>query len=474
MDATKETPLEVVAAIKGLHVASSHETPRWLISDEKGNAKVNSPMLGYEIMKEVPMIRADCLPLGARYDRETGTWHVGDLSDFLEGYITKKLEAVGKWSVQKMGEVKKFIMIKTFNPHMASNPFDRSNPMLINFKNGTFNLVKRTLQPHNQSDLILQSHDYVLPTSQETPTEPKETGDWLTALTGNDPFATTFLFELMGYCFYRSYEPFQLIAILQGSGGNGKSTFLNYLKRVLGVENVSNVTLQDLGSKNNRFASSQLYRKEANIFADVDSSFLKSTGLLKSLTGGDRMFAEFKGQDPFLFENFAKLIFSANELPPFTDFSDGFERRLYVVPFPVKIDQQFEAKYSLADIDAEIPQTIAYALYLFSQAMKRHSLTESDPMKKAKSDWLKDSNSVARFVADRCHMDRETNSGEPTQWLFQKYSQYCVDEGIKSLGRPNFTKRLAAMGIRTDKPRVNGSQRHRYIHLFYDGDQPEE
>lgn len=95
-------------------------------------------------------------------------------------------------------------------------------------------------------------------------------------------------------------------------------------------------------------------------------------------------------------------------------------------------------------------------------------------MKKAKGEWLKDSNSVARFVADRCHMDRETNSGEPTQWLFQKYSQYCVDEGIKSLGRPNFTKRLAAMGIRTDKPRVNGSQRHRYIHLFYDGDQPEE
>lgn len=474
MDATKETPSDVAAAMAKLHLVTDQETPSWLITDEKGNAKVNAPMLGYEIMKEVPMIRADCLPLGARYDRETGTWHVGDLSDFLEGYITKKLEAVGKWSVQKMGEVKKFIMIKSFDSHMTSNPFDSSNPMLINFKNGTFNLAKRTLQPHNQSDLILQAHDYVLPPSQETPTEPKETGDWLTALTGNDPFATKFLFELMGYCFYRSYEPFQLIAILQGSGGNGKSTFLNYLKRVLGVENVSNVTLQDLGSKNNRFASSQLYQKEANIFADVDSSFLKSTGLLKSLTGGDRMFAEFKGQDPFMFENFAKLIFSANELPPFADFSDGFERRLYVIPFPVKIDRQFEAKHSLADIDAEIPQAIVYSLYLFSQAMKRHSLTESDPMKKAKSDWLKDSNSVARFVADRCHMDRETNSGEPTQWLFQKYSQYCVDEGIKSLGRPNFTKRLAAMGIRTDKPRVNGSQRHRYIHLFYDGDQPEE
>lgn len=432
-------------------------------------------MLGYEIMKEVPMIRADCLPLGARYDRETGTWHVGDLSDFLEGYITKKLEAVGKWSVQKMGEVKKFIMIKTFNPHMASNPFDRSNPMLINFKNGTFNLVKRTLQPHNQSDLILQSHDYVLPTSQETPTEPKETGDWLTTLTGNDPFATTFLFELIGYCFYRSYEPFQLIAILQGSGGNGKSTFLNYLKRVLGVENVSNVTLQDLGSKNNRFASSQLYRKEANIFADVDSSFLKSTGLLKSLTGGDRMFAEFKGQDPFMFENFAKLIFSANELPPFADFSEGFERRLYVVPFPVKIDQQFEAKYSLADIDAEIPQTIAYALYLFSQAMKRHSLTESDPMKKAKGEWLKDSNSVVRFVDDCCKVDKEKgHTGDSSQYLYMKYEEYCTNEGSKPLSQPKFTKRLAAMGIYKDNPRVNGQRTKRYIRLFYKGNQYEE
>ncbi|MCG3561878.1 phage/plasmid primase, P4 family, partial [Klebsiella pneumoniae] len=227
---------------------------------------------------------------------------------------------------------------------MKENPFNRSKPYLANFKNGTYNIKTGELKPHDIKDYILQSQEYAIDPDDRT--YPIKTVTWLNDLTG-DKESVLYLMEIIGYCFYRSYAPFQCITILQGSGENGKSTFLNILTKILGQNNVSNMTLQDLGNKQNRFASSNLYQKLANLFADIDAEFIKSTGLLKALTGGDRLSAEQKGKDAFMFINFAKLIFSANELPPFSDFTVGFNRRLYVVPFDCVIDEAFKQKHDL-------------------------------------------------------------------------------------------------------------------------------
>ena len=78
------------------------ELPKWAGYDEKGNLKINASLLGYEIMDEVPMIRSNELSYGARFDKTTGAWRMDSLGDYLDGYITKKLETVGKWSQQKL------------------------------------------------------------------------------------------------------------------------------------------------------------------------------------------------------------------------------------------------------------------------------------------------------------------------------------------------------------------------------------
>lgn len=472
MDATKETPSDVASAMAKLHLIKDEDTPRWLVKDDKGNEKVNAPMLGYQVMTEVPMIRSKLIPLGARYDKTIGAWRLGDLGDFLESYITKKLESVHKWSIQKMGETKKFILIKTFDGSMTENPFDESDPALVNFKNGTFNLRTMKMQPHNPKDYILQYHNYALPTNAMSKLPP-ETNAWLLALTGDDLNAVEFLYEMLGFCFYRSYDMYQTITILKGDGGNGKSKFLSYVQKVLGSANVSNESLDALGNKDNRFASSNLYQKEANIFADIADNFVQSTGLLKTLSGADKTDAEFKGQNAFSFRNFAKLIFSGNKLPAFADFTDGFERRLYVVPFPTKIDDAFIAAHPLSKIYEEIPQAAAYSLYAFSQRMKKDPkrLTESGPMLAAKDKWLKDANSVARFVEECCHIDPADDAGDSSQYLYEKYKEYCTNEGSRILSQPKFTSRLETLHINKANPRINGQRIKRYMHLIYDGDQ---
>lgn len=438
------------------------ELPSWVYYDEKSNMRVSASKLGYEIMKEVPMIRANELSFGARFDTSIGAWRLDSLSDFLDGYITVKLESVGKWSQQKLNETKKFIFIKIYDSSIKDNPFNHSKPYLANFKNGTYNLKTGEMKTHDIKDYILQSQEYAIDPKNNQQSE--KTIAWLTDLTG-DKESVTYLMEMIGYCFYRSYAPFQCVTILQGSGQNGKSTFLNLLTKILGQNNVSNVTLQDLGNKQNRFASSNLYQKLANIFADIEAEFIKSTGLLKALTGGDRLSAEQKGKDAFMFVNFAKLIFSANELPAFSDFTLGWDRRLNVVPFDCVIDETFKQKHDLQAIEDEIPIFTVECMRAFFEAFQRKELTESVKMKETKEKWLKESNHVLRFIEEMCDVDMESKEGDSSKMIYEEYRDFCYRESLRELSQPRFTKQLEKMGIYKNNARQNGTRVWRYVHL---------
>jgi putative DNA primase/helicase len=83
----------------------------------------------------------------------------------------------------------------------------------------------------------------------------------------------------------------------------------------------------------NRFAIASLYRKLANVDADLSGDTLKNTGVLKKLTGNDLLPGENKFQNPFRFKNQAKLIFSCNEMPNTEDITDAFFRRLIIINF---------------------------------------------------------------------------------------------------------------------------------------------
>ncbi|HGF8364951.1 TPA: phage/plasmid primase, P4 family [Enterococcus faecium] len=437
--------------------------PKWVYYNEKGALKVDAQQLAYEVIKEIPMIIAPDVSFGARFDKNIGAWRLDSLSDFLDVYITDKLEPVGMWNTRTLTVTKTFIFIRIRDVTLTENPFDLSDPCLANFKNGTYNIKTGEMKDHDTKDYILQSQEYAI--DPQNNQKPEKTLSWLNDLTGDEK-SVAYLMEMIGYCFYRSYEPFQCISILQGNGKNGKSTFLNLLTKMLGKRNVSNVTLQDLGNKQNRFSSSNLYQKLANVFADIDSEFIKSTGLLKTLTGGDRLAAERKMKDAFMFVNFAKLIFSANELPAFSDFTTGFERRLYVVPFDRVIDEAFKEKHDLKAIESEIPVFTVECMKMFNRALERKEMTVSDKMKQAKDKWLKESNHVARFLEEMCDIDMESNEGDSSKMIYEEYQNFCFRESIRELSQPRFTKQLETLGIYKKNPRINGQRMKRYIHLF--------
>lgn len=438
------------------------EQPDWIFYKENGEAKVIPNKLGYAIMKEIPIIRTGSLTYGARFQTDKGIWRVDDLNDFLDSYITEKLESVGKWSTKTLSDVKRFIMIKSYDTTTKDNPFNNSNPNLVSFQNGTYNFKTDKLQKHDPENYIFQSHQY--PINVEDTKKPVKTLEWLKDLTGDD-LSVRHLTEMIGYCFYRSYEPFQALFILFGKGQNGKSSFINHVIKMLNEENVSNVSLSELGNKNNRFATSQLFAKNANLFADIEDSFVSQTGLLKSLTGADYLTAERKGKDGFSFKNFAKLIFSSNTLPSYSDTSSGWLRRLNVIPFTKVIDDEFKKKHDLKAIEEETPVFTIYCMRAFYEALNRGEFTVSEPIAKAKEDWIRDIDHVGRFIHERCEVNNESNTGESSKLIYDKYVDFCFDENLKHLSKPKFNQKLESLGIYRKNPRVNGNRIWRYINL---------
>ena len=103
-------------------------------------------------------------------------------------------------------------------------------------------------------------------------------------------------------------------------------------KAILGDRNISALDLKELGD---RFNTSMMFGKLANIGDDIGDDFLQGSqvSVFKKIVTGNRIKAERKGQDPFEFNPFIKLLFSANDIPRMKDKTGAVLRRLVIIPF---------------------------------------------------------------------------------------------------------------------------------------------
>ncbi len=260
------------------------------------------------------------------------------------------------------------------------------------------------------------------------------------------------LYEIVASCLLQNPR-FHHAYMLVGDGSNGKSTFLDMLTTFLGEENVSNVSLQDLC--NDRFKAAELVGKLANIYADIPKYPIKNYGKFKVITGGDRFLVERKFKDPFFIKNYARLVFSANELPEVNDTTYAFWRRWIVVEFPKK----FPPNHNLLDeltTEDELSGLLNKALQYLTR-IEETGITKTDTIEKAMKEWMVRANSVYAFAKEMLEID--PNAWESKDKLYTVYTQFCSENDYPSKAKNIFAQELQRfVPIRAERIRVDGKR----------------
>lgn len=259
--------------------------------------------------------------------------------------------------------------------------------------------------------------------------------------------------EIMGYCLIPDTR-FEKAVMTVGAGANGKSVLLDTITAFLGAENVSTVALQDL--EENRFRVAELYGKLANIFADLDDRALNSSSVFKTLVTGDRITAERKFAQPFSFCPYARLVFSANTLPPSKDRTHAFYRRWLIIPF----ERTFEGKEADRELRAklrnELPGILNRALRGLRRLFSEGKFTEPQTVKAALEEYKRENDTVGSFVAE--FVVEDANATTAKQSLYGKYRNWCESQGLRPVAQKQFKTALGHIFSTLDEVRSSGGK----------------
>ena len=371
---------------------------------------------------------------------------------YIDGYNnieTEMIRQIPNLNRQKRSEVMAYLEL------LVSKSTDMSSANYIAFKNGVYDIDTNELIDFDPSIIVTNKIDF-----EYNPIAYNETTDkTLNKLACNDPAIRKLLEEVIGYCFYRRNE-LRKSFILIGDKANGKSTFLDMIKTLLGDGNTSALDLKELGD---RFKTAELFGKLANIGDDIGDEFIANPAVFKKLVSGDRVNVERKGRDPFDFNNYSKLLFSANSIPRIKDKSGAVIDRLIIVPFDARFtkeDPDYDPyiKYKLRQ-ESSMQYLIKIGLEGLKRVLENRGFTTSEKVQKELQEYEENNNPILGFFKEY-GVDEIEN--ECTKDVYRKYNEFCLSNNFNPMSNIEFSKKVnkqlglevVTKSIKGDKCRV--------------------
>lgn len=389
--------------------------------------------------------------------RINGQLHVYDDGVYVEGsrhIESAMIKHIPTMTTRQRTEVLKYLdIICPTNDKVADANY-------IAFRNGIYDLATDTLRPFSPDIVITNKipHDY-------NPSAYSDLLDkTLNKIACGDKQIRMLLEECIGYLFYRRNEMSKSF-ILTGKGANGKSTFLDLIKNILGGRNYSAL---DLNQLDERFAIATMGGMLANIGDDISDDFLQGSAIanFKKVVSGNHVKGEIKG-DPHIFfmKLFVKLIFSANDIPKMKDKTGAALRRLVIIPFNATFtvnDADYDPfiTYKLKD-----EMVMEYGCLLGVVGLKRvlanNDFTKSDKVQKELEEYEVSNNPIISFIQEK---ELHEIENQATKDVYRQYKIFCLENGFVEMTLANFSKELnKRLGLIVARRRIKGKLTGIYV-----------
>lgn len=335
----------------------------------------------------------------------------------------------------------------------------------VSLRNGVFR-IEAYLRGEPDSELLSEhSPEFWTPNTLPFEFDPTagaaQRSSWMSAISracGGDEGLVELLQEFTGYLL-TSRTDHQSLLYLDGEGATGKSTYIAGVIALLGEHNVSHVPLESFGE---RFALHTTLGKLANIASEIGELDKVAEGVLKAFVGGDRMTFDRKGRSQVEAEPTARLILAANNLPRIADRTSAMWRRILPVPFHVPIESgdrvagMNEPRHWLES--GEMPAIFNWALGGLARLEARGAFELPPASRRLLADWQAESNPARQFLLE--HYEPFEGSVIPTNDLYRRYREWCLDSGHRPLASNTFGKEVRrVIGAVKERRRGLGSGR---------------
>lgn len=254
-------------------------------------------------------------------------------------------------------------------------------------------------------------------------------------------------------------QPVQRIMFHTGTGGNGKSVFLEVMARVLGdglavgvpAETVSGVVQNNPSAPTPDIA--RCYGKRYLRIAELPPDAPLKQETIKKLTGGERWPVRTMYKGYFEFKPTAKPHMSGNGEPKIDGSDGGLKRRLDLMPWsvtlPVEKHRDFEEVVSemAAEGSGILNWLLAGALDFLN-----HGLVLSKEVQTATAEYFRDNDPCEQFIA--AHV-RQGGEGVQARKMYEAYKVWCEVNGKPMMREARFGKVMKKKIPRDDTGRVH-------------------
>lgn len=348
-------------------------------------------------------------------------------------------------------QAKKNIMNELMHRRPATpDDFDRDD-MLINVANGYIDLTSRELYKHDINKMFSQ----ITNTDYTEKMQPAVWLDFLNDIFAGDQEVIRYIQKALGYSLTGSTRE-QIMFILFGKGRNGKSIFVEVISEILG-DYSNNMQAKSLMVKKNDNVNTDIARLSKARFvtsSEPNEGFRFDEGLIKQLTGGDKVTARFLYAEEFEYTPKFKIWVSTNHKPIIRGTDDGIWRRLVLIPFDVQIPEEKvdkDLKYKLLREAPAILNWMAEGAYMWMQ----EGLAMPEKLKEAVQKYRNEMDMLGQFIEDCCKVDK--NSSEKVSNLHQAYKTWSNDNltSTKVLGMKSFSQKMEERFVKESRRDAN-------------------
>lgn len=308
---------------------------------------------------------------------------------------------------------------------------------LFNTQNGYLNLKTGELKEHDKQQYFTKISNVEYTDKSDCPKWEEFLND---IFLGNQELIK-FIQRAVGYSL-SGYTTEQVLMVLYGNGRNGKSVFLDILNEIFG-NYATNIQPQVImASKTQSDASPEI--------AKLDGARLVTTtepnegerfdeGLIKQLTGGDRVSARKLYENEFEFTPQFKLWMATNHKPYVRGRDDGIWRRFVIIPFEKQIPLEEIDRDLTNKLKKELPAIMKWCVDGFLE-WQRIGLSEPAIIKEQRDEYRTEMDSIAAFIEECC----DTNPMQKVQSseLFNAYDRWAKENHQHIMSSTKFGREM--------------------------------